>query len=640
MADRRRFAVVAAPLLALLAALLLGWSVAAAQAPDPLTLTITAGRSECTAGTLNPVTWEISGGVEPYALIVDGTPVEAGARHTTVICPALPEGATEAPATVSATVADAAGETVTSRAAYTIVPPFHGPLFSERTAGVESLSLTLTALRAECTAGTLNPVVWTIKGGTPPDTLTVDGAVVNVDAERTMVTCGDLPEGASQAPATITAVVADASGATATARAAYTIVPPLPAPESGRLLLAIGHVLAFIWYTAEPPPDSDELVAFLVRQREVGSPTWDYWSEAPASHPGSHYQVRPALRPMRDAVTYEMAVAAMRHPLEAETPAALRWTPSLQGTPVTDPANVTTTATHDTVTVRWDRQPSATDWSIRLTTRRWGAARPHDQDYSSSMGISPSDAEAWGDPASATHEVTFRHLVPDTEYNLSVGSGGVEELPGRYTHTTVRTKAAPAGYTPLPRGPQNLRATSTVRSITVTWDPPYAGARESYSVYLYGPDGSRLDIEDVYSPPWTVTFTSSAVNGGRTRWWLAPETTYRISVSHWGAIRAEAEISIATKAWAPAPASDPLTLILTAERSECTAGTLNSVSWEIRGGVEPYRDLLVGGAPVEADAESATFTCGALPEGASAARGTVWVSVRDATNRLELAGAS
>ena len=102
----------------------------------------------------------------------------------------------------------------------------------------------------------------------------------------------------------------------------------------------------------------------------------------------------------------------------------------------------------------------------------------------------------------------------------------------------------------------------------------------------------------------------------------------------------EAEISIATKAWAPAPASDPLTLILTAERSECTAGTLNSVSWEIRGGVEPYRDLLVGGAPVEADAESATFTCGALPEGASAARGTVWVSVRDATNRLELAGAS
>ena len=34
---------------------------AAAQAPDPLTLTITASRSECTAATLNPVSWEIRG---------------------------------------------------------------------------------------------------------------------------------------------------------------------------------------------------------------------------------------------------------------------------------------------------------------------------------------------------------------------------------------------------------------------------------------------------------------------------------------------------------------------------------------------------------------------------------------------------
>ena len=65
MPDRRRFAVVVTPLLALLAAMLLGWSVAAAQAPDPLTLTLTAERAECTAGTLNPVTWEISGGTPP-----------------------------------------------------------------------------------------------------------------------------------------------------------------------------------------------------------------------------------------------------------------------------------------------------------------------------------------------------------------------------------------------------------------------------------------------------------------------------------------------------------------------------------------------------------------------------------------------
>ena len=63
MPDRRRFAVVAMPLLGLLAALLLGWSGATAKAGDPLTLTLTAERAECTAGTLNPVTWEIEGGV-------------------------------------------------------------------------------------------------------------------------------------------------------------------------------------------------------------------------------------------------------------------------------------------------------------------------------------------------------------------------------------------------------------------------------------------------------------------------------------------------------------------------------------------------------------------------------------------------
>ena len=91
MPDRRRVAVVVTPLLALLAALLVGWSVAAAQAPDPLTLTITASRAECTAGTLNPVSWEISGGTPPYTLTLDGASVDADAESATVTCGALPE---------------------------------------------------------------------------------------------------------------------------------------------------------------------------------------------------------------------------------------------------------------------------------------------------------------------------------------------------------------------------------------------------------------------------------------------------------------------------------------------------------------------------------------------------------------------
>ena len=127
MANRGRFAVVATPLLGLLAALLAGWSVAAAQEPDPLTLTITAERSECTAATLNPVTWEISGGTPPYTLTIDGAAVDADAESATVTCAALPEGASTAPGTITAVVTDANGATATASAAYTIVPPLPAP---------------------------------------------------------------------------------------------------------------------------------------------------------------------------------------------------------------------------------------------------------------------------------------------------------------------------------------------------------------------------------------------------------------------------------------------------------------------------------------------------------------------------------
>ena len=71
----------------------------------------------------------------------------------------------------------------------------------------EPLTLTLTAERAECTAGTLNPVSWTITGGTAPYTLTVAGQSVDPPAESVNVTCGALPDGASEAPGTITASV-------------------------------------------------------------------------------------------------------------------------------------------------------------------------------------------------------------------------------------------------------------------------------------------------------------------------------------------------------------------------------------------------------------------------------------------------
>ena len=98
-------------------------SVTTPAAPPPLRLVLTAERAECTAGTLNPVTWEISGGTPPYNLGIDGASVDADAESATVTCGALPYGATEAPATISAGVMDKAGTAVQASVAYTIVPP-------------------------------------------------------------------------------------------------------------------------------------------------------------------------------------------------------------------------------------------------------------------------------------------------------------------------------------------------------------------------------------------------------------------------------------------------------------------------------------------------------------------------------------
>ncbi len=841
MPDRRRVAVVVTPLLGLLAALLLNWSVAAAQAPDPLTLTITAGRAECTAGTLNPVSWEITGGTPPYTLTIDGASVDADAESATVTCGALPEGANEAPGTFTATVTDATGAPATASAAYTIVEPlpaptgvtrhavtrvdivigwdtvegagsqsppvpdYHGrddfdsylfrfrdldaaatdpyeilepltyPIAVLQTArlgagelsqlsewqgmvaairhpieqqtpaalnwsppvqfgtvtepqnvvvqathntldvswdeqpytqsgqvalvggglhrghccsritatngrqhtrfrnltpdsdyeitisagdGIDAqrayrvvaartvaapedweppprgpnnlratathdsitvfwdppfpdaepgwavmvfapngyriaigwpgdpppsgwttrgdfvglepettyrvivahdggdgasaeitittnaapppLTMILTAERSECTAGTLNPVTWTITGGAAPYRLTVDGAPVDPDAESATVTCAALPEGASTAPGTITAVVTDATGAPATASAAYTIVPPLPVPETAGATGVHPESLSFRWYTAEPPPGAAALVGFLVRWREVGTAAWTYEAQPPYRSLGFTYAALAYFDGLRDPVAYEAAVAPMRHPLEAETPAALRWTPARQATTLTYAANVTVTTTHDTVTVRWDRQPSATYWYVGVSNA----------DSLAGTRISPADAAAWGDPASGTHEVTLRRLSPDTEYRLRVASGTWREgRPTRFVDVPVRTKPAPAGSTPLPRGPRNLRATSTATSITVTWDPPFAAARQSYEVLLLDQGATRLlQLEGIYAPPWTFTF--GGPTGGQFP--LPSGTPFRIRVVHDGIVRVETEISIATQ---PAQAS-------------------------------------------------------------------------------------
>ena len=529
MPDRRRVAVVVTPLLALLAALLLNWSVAAAQAPDPLTLTLTAERSECTAGTLNPVTWEI-------------------------------------------------------------------------------------------------------EGGTPPYTLTLDGATVEVDAESATVTCGALPEGASTAPGTITAVVRDAAGRVTEASAAYTIVPPLPAPTG----LSTGQVNSYHvglnWDAVDgagsqsPPVQNDrgrdEFDSYLFRYRDAeAEATAPYEFVGPLQYPFADVRPGPLDALLRPTTTgdYLGMVAAIRHPIEQETPAALNWSAAVPFGVVRAPENIAVQATHDTLEVSWDEQPYTQGAAV---VRLVGG------------GIHQGRGPSGTTYADGRYHTRFRHLTPDSEYEITISIGA--DRAAIYSETTARTLPAPADWEPLPRGPQNLRVTTTHDSIIVRWDPPFPEAPYWFVSVSTIFNGTAWSVEQRTigtPPPEGVTLR------GDPPWLIRPNTTYSVLVAHDGFDGATAEVSVTTPAAPPA-----LRLTLAAERAECTAGTLNPVTWEITGGAAPYR-LTVDGASVDAGAEGAHATCGALPDygiwlPVTAAPGTITAVVTDATGAPATASAA
>ena len=491
----------------------------------------------------------------------------------------------------------------------------------------DPLTLTVTAERSECTAETLNPVTWEISGGTPPYTLTVDGAPVDAGAESATVICGALSEGATEARGTIWASVRDSAGGTAMARAAYMIVAPLPAPENFQVAVNPGFVYSYwdlVRGAGSQFPDFDEsqlspaelrkrsLDGYLVRYRTDPASAWTYAEHSDGEWTTLAGYLRPWDTPPPGAF-YTASVAAARHPLELETPEALNWGAPIRYTTSGPAQNLTVNATHNTVTVTWSKQPGTEQAYATLYSPGGGVERRY---------VSEGDAPG-------THTVTFTHLEPDAEYtiwifqDLGEGRGAVSR--------SFRTGSAPPDWQALPRGPQNLTATATHDSITVTWDPPFEGASPRWSMAML--DGEIL-VHSARVSDGTTTWASSGEVDSIGRYRIRPNTTYTIIVRHEGVYLVKQTITVTTQAAPP-----PLRLALTAERSECTAGTLNPVSWEIEGGVAPYR-LTVDGTPVDADAESATVTCGELSKGASAARGTIWASVRDSAGRTAMASAA
>jgi len=370
----------------------------------------------------------------------------------------------------------------------------------------QRLRLELESSRELCTAGTLTEVSWQIAGGTPPYKLQVEGTPVNADADNVRINCGALSEAeaadedAALAAKRVTAVVTDARGVRREATIDVARARALPAAFD----LGYGSHLQTVtisWSEVDPSLSS----AGVVRYRSADS-----------SGPWSYSVVVDRQR-YRRAHTFETptgehlaSVAAVRHVLEAETPEALNWSEELRFARTVAPQNLIATATHDTVTVAWDKQPYTNQMpSVRLRTTS-------NRDGSLSERVFEEDGEY------GRHEVVFKHVLPDTEYVVTIIMSDLGTLVP--TSTTVRTMVAPAGWVPPPRGPQNLRATATRDNITVTWEHPHDAVRAPYIVELLDAHSGAL-----LNHTWVSTQTSwtgRALNGAA----LRPGKQYRIRV--------------------------------------------------------------------------------------------------------------
>ena len=401
----------------------------------------------------------------------------------------------------------------------------------------QRLRIELESSRELCTAGTLTEVSWEISGGTPPYSLQIEGSSVAADADSVRINCGALSEAeavdedAALAAKRVTAVVTDSRGVrreTVLEVARARALPPLQsAEEYGDTVSAYRGAMGFEWHAPAAPYSCRNPNCYAIRWRAVGAEAWAY---APLTHHlGERSLTFGLVRGLADGVVYEAAGAAMRDPIELQTPEALRWTSPLSGTTLTDPTGLTATATHDTVTVRWNRQPSARFWSVDL----------YGPDGALGQNVERWDTASWGDPATGVHEVVFRHLPASTRYEVRVGWNVMEGYEPTSTKTSVETLPLPPGREPLLRGPQNLRATATHDSITVMWDQPFAAVTDPYWLYLFRGDGeygaSRHGT--AWHPNTQFTFSG-----------LKPGMAYRVVVVHMAIVRASVEISVTTDA--------------------------------------------------------------------------------------------
>ena len=399
---------------------------------------------------------------------------------------------------------------------------------------VEPLTLELTSSRELCTANTLTELSWTISGGRPPYTLNIDGETVAANAESHRANCGPipadpftndpLPNPTKSFSATVTDSQTTPDSATGDVR--VELVPPLPAPQNVQYASYVADV-PVRWDPvpgagAQSPrsihPDSgtDWQITGVVRTRLLDDRVWSY-------DVAGFAQGRKTLAPL--AGLRVLSVAAVRHPLEVDTPEALNWSAELTYAVTTEAQNVVLTVTHDTLTASWDKQPYARDQGIHaiLELEATGGERR---------------LQLWEEEGvSGRHEVTIGDLPPETDFTFAIVMVDTSATSGNPFRRAVRTKPAPPGWIPLPTGAQNLRVTSSDDGHTISWDPPSPHSARSWALRVDNVATGR----NVFH-----TFTSGATTWTISRDRLFSSARYRVTVVHFDLERTETSIEFNT----------------------------------------------------------------------------------------------
>ena len=376
------------------------------------------------------------------------------------------------------------------------------------TTGASGYKLTLESSREVCTANTLTELSWTISGGEPPYALSIEGEEVDPDSGPLQVDCGPLPvdpEGnrLSAGTKTFSASVADSSAdpQTRTARVELDLAEPLPAPDP-HFPSVSRTAITISWPAIAGAASEDRRSRYLIRWRPAGELQWNYElvdEYAGVSVPTGRFGG------LDEQSTYQYALATLRDPLEQHTPDALLWSSEQEATTTTTPSGVAASSTHDAITVSWDDQPSVRDVTVRIR-RADGAGKTR------IVGVRRDETPP--------NQTTLIDLDPDTEYEITVGVPGWDQLHLLETLITVTTAAAPSGWTAPARGAQNVQVATTTDSFTITWEAPLVNTSDDWFVIVRHPEAEYSYTDYVTAP---LTFSLD-------RLW--PGNTYTVILRH------------------------------------------------------------------------------------------------------------